>query len=178
MEKILRDQMENPCFPVPFDTFTKNFTWHNVVPGEKFMIDDVEICSCPMSHPGGSYSFSFTHNGKKVVYATDVELKIDDYVVTDASRAVFKDADLIILDAQYTVEEAFRKEGWGHSSFCYAIDFAAFWNIKKLYLFHHEPTYDDKKLHSIIQSARWYAQYIEHTNVEIYIAKESKEIEL
>ena len=89
---------------------------------------------------------------------------------------VFKDADCIVLDSQYTVEEASRKQNWGHSAFCYAVDFAIHWGIKKLYLFHHEPTYDDKKLNSILQAARWYAQYIEHSDVEIYLAKESQEI--
>ena len=177
-KELLQKQMTNPYFPVPFEAFTKNFNFHQITPGKAFMIDDVEVNSCLMSHPGNSYSYSFKHNGKKVVYATDVELKIKDYVVTPESESVFKDADCIILDSQYTVEEAFRKENWGHSSFCYAIDFAVFWKIKKLYLFHHEPTYDDKKLNSILQAARWYAQYIEHSEVEIYLAKESKEIEL
>ena len=43
---------------------------------------------------------------------------------------------------------------------------------------HHEPTYDDKKLHSILQAARWYAQYINHSEIEIYLAKEDMEINI
>ena len=171
-------QMECPYFPVPFESFTKNFTFHQLTPGETYYIGGVEVRTCFMSHPGGSYSYSFKYKGKKVVYATDVELKISDYVITPESRAVFEGADCIILDAQYTAEEAFRKENWGHSSFCYAIDFAAFWKIGKLYMFHHEPTYDDRKLNSILQAARWYANYINRAKVEIHLAKESSEIEL
>ena len=177
-KEYLEKQMINPYFPVSFDSFTKNINFHQIEPGKSYMINDVEIAACPMSHPGGSFSYSFTQNGKKFVYATDVELKIKDYAATPESEIVFKDADCIVLDSQYTVEEAFRKEDWGHSSFCYAIDFAVFWNIKKVYLFHHEPTYDDKKLNAILRAARWYAQYIEHSNVEIYLAKESKEIDV
>ena len=89
-----------------------------------------------------------------------------------------KDAAAVILDSQYTVEEAFAKVNWGHSAFCYAIDFAVHWNIKNIYLFHHEPTYDDKKLNSILQAARWYAQYINHAEIEIYLAKEDMEVEI
>ena len=87
-------------------------------------------------------------------------------------------ADVIVIDSQYTVEEVYRKENWGHSAFCYAIDFAVYWNIKKVYLFHHEPAYDDKKLNSILQAARWYAQYINHSDIKIELAKEDMEFEL
>ena len=83
-----------------------------------------------------------------------------------------------MIDSQYTVEEVYRKENWGHSAFCYAIDFAVYWNIKKVYLFHHEPAYDDKKLNSILQAARWYAQYINHSDIKIELAKEDMEFEL
>ena len=61
----------------------------------------------------------------------------------------FQDADAIILDAQYTLGEAFEKYDWGHSSYSMAVDFAIEFGIKDLYLFHHEPLYDDKKMSSI-----------------------------
>ena len=67
---------------------------------------------------------NFEYNGKKFVYATDVELKSTDYQNADYGEGVFRNADMIVIDSQYTVEEVYRKENWGHSSFCYAIDFA------------------------------------------------------
>jgi len=138
----------------------------------------VKVSVCEMNHPGKSFSYSFTYEGKKVIYATDVELKANDYFDNPAAQTVFKDADVLILDSQYTVEEAYRKENWGHSAFCYAVDFAVHWNIKHLYLYHHEPTYDDKKLNSILQAARWYAEYTEHSNIKIDLAKEGLELDL
>ena len=123
-------------------------------------------------------NISFEVDGKKFVYATDVELKATDYQKSTDGEKVFKNADVIVIDSQYTVEEAYRKENWGHSAFCYVIDFAVHYNIKKIYLFHHEPMYDDKKLNSILQAAKWYAQYINHSDVEIEIAKEELEIEI
>jgi len=177
-QAFLREQMNQPYYPVPFDTLTKNFNFHTITSGEAFYINSVKVNSCTMFHPGNSQAYSFEYKGKKFVYATDVELKAKDFYNTAAGEAVFKNADCIILDSQYTVEEAYRKENWGHSAFCYAIDFAVHWGIKKVYLFHHEPTYDDKKLNSILQAARWYAQYTEHSEIEIYIAKEGLEITL
>ncbi|MCQ2573307.1 MAG: MBL fold metallo-hydrolase [Treponema sp.] len=177
-KQLLEKQMSKPYYPVTFDSFTKNFNFHTIQRGETFTIGDIQVDFCKMSHPGNSYSYAFSKNGKKVVYATDVELKSQDFDRNEQSEKVFKDADAIILDSQYTVEEAYKKVNWGHSAFCYAIDFAVHWNIKELYLFHHEPTYDDKKLSSILQAARWYAQYINHSDIKIYLAKESKSFTL
>lgn len=175
-ERILKRQMYRPYFPVPFEAFTKNFHFHQVKMGEVFNVGNFEVCACKMSHPGKSYSYAFKQKGRHFVYATDVELSQKDFLRTPAHVAVFENADAIVLDSQYTVAEAYQKENWGHSAFCYAIDFAIHWNIKNIYLFHHEPTYDDKKLNSILKAARWYAQYVEHTDLSIHLAKEGREI--
>lgn len=178
-EAYFWDQMKEPYSPpsVP-KTIARNIEFKKVSAGEEINIDGIKINSWKMRHPGDSYAFSFDVDGKKFVYATDVELKSTDYRGDFAGEAVFRNADVIAIDSQYTVEEVYRKENWGHSAFCYAIDFAVYWNIKKVYLFHHEPAYDDKKLNSILQAARWYAQYINHSEIEIYLARESQEIVL
>lgn len=177
-KELLAHQMDQPYYPVQFDALTRNINFTELTPGTSLSLGKTTINCCEMSHPGKSYSYSIQEGDKKVVYATDVELKFKDYETRPESEKVFRNADVIILDSQYTVEEAYRKENWGHSAFCYAIDFAVYWNIKKIFLFHHEPTYDDKKLNSILQAARWYAQYINHSEVEIYLAKEDMEVEV
>ncbi len=178
-EKYFWDQMQEPYCPASIPkTIAKNMTFHRIYQDEEFKVDGLTINSHKMRHPGDSYAYSFEADGKKFVYATDMELKSTDYTDSTEGEAVFKNADVIVIDSQYTVEEVYRKENWGHSSFCYAIDFAIYWNIKKVYLFHHEPAYDDKKLNSILQAARWYAQYIDHSDIEIYLAKESLEVEI
>ena len=47
-----------------------------------------------------------------------------------------------------------------------------------MYLFHHEPLYDDKKLYSILESARWYASHTIHSDVNVNLAVEGEEVEL
>lgn len=178
-EKWFRNQMIEPYSPPSVGkSITKNLIFTKVEDDKEFFVDDIKVNSHKMRHPGDSHSFSFEIDGKKFVYATDVELKATDYQKSTDGEKVFKNADIIVIDSQYTVEEAYRKENWGHSAFCYVIDFAVHYNIKKIYLFHHEPMYDDKKLNSILQAAKWYAQYINHSDVEIEIAKEELEIEI
>ena len=38
--------------------------------------------------------------------------------------------------------------------------------------------YDDKKLNSILLSAKWYAEYIIHSDLEIHLAMENYEFEI
>lgn len=177
-QRVLAKQMECPFFPVSWDAFTKNITFHRIRKGVPFSVDGVSVVCCKMSHPGNSYSYAFVENGKKFVYATDVELTNESFQFSADLKAVFEDADTLVFDSQYTVAEATVKEKWGHSAFCSAIDFAVSWHVKKLYLFHHEPVYDDKKLDSILQSARWYINYIAREKIQVFLATEGLVIEL
>lgn len=172
-KQILSRQMDLPYFPVQFDTgFFADISFQLVTPGVPFQIGAFTVVAKKMSHPGNSYAYSFVEGDKKVIYATDVELSSKDFEDSPMNFSYFTDANAIILDTQYTVEEALYKANWGHSAFSLAVDFATKWNIKKMYLFHHEPTYDDKKLNSILQSAQWYAQYIAKTDMELHLAQE------
>ena len=179
-ERILREQSREPYFPKSgcWNSVKKQFIFHLIQQDEPFEINGIKITAHKMKHPGNSYSYSLIEDGKKFIYATDVELQPSDFDKKENLTNFFQDADILILDSQYTVEEAIQKENWGHSAYCYAVDFARNWNIKSLYLFHHEPTYDDKKIYSILQSARWYANYTAHSNTKVYLAVENQEIEL
>lgn len=178
MEDFLSGQMKNPYYPVDFGAVAKRFSFHKIEEKQELKIDDMLLSCIKMSHPGGSCSYSVSENGKKFVYATDVELKESDFIKSPERSAVFGNADALVFDSQYTVEESLRKTNWGHSAFCSAIDFAAAWNVKKLFLFHHEPTYDDRKLYKILDSARWYAKYAADGNVEVNLAVEGQKIEI
>ena len=178
MKEYFATQMSSPFYPVDFSAIEKHFNFHVIEVGKPLKIGSATINCIKMSHPGDSYSYSVIEDGRKFVYATDIELGSKDFVYTDERKIVFEDADIMLIDSQYTVEEALRKVNWGHSAFCYAIDFAAAWKIKKMYMFHHEPTYDDRKLNTILESANWYANYISSDSLNIDIAREGDLIEL
>lgn len=165
-------------FPVLWKDFSHNFKFHTIDTSENYFIDGLNIRCCKMSHPGDSYAYSFVEDNKKVVYATDVELLDLESLNKNEIEAVFKNADVVVLDTQYTMEELYEKENWGHSAFCYAIDFAVSMNIKSVYLFHHEPTYDDKKINSILDAAKWYSSYISKNSVQFELAVEGLDVEI
>ena len=155
-----------------------HFTFHLVHNGETFFVDDIKVSVKKMGHPGNSYSYSFEEDGKKFIYATDVELVEKDFDRTVEENFFFENADVLVLDSQYNADELSRKKGWGHNIFSRAVDFANTWHAKKLYLFHHEPTYNDQKIYTILQAARWYKDSCENQGMEIYLAVEGQEVEL
>jgi len=176
--ELLDMQMQEAFFPVGLSAFTKDMHFHTLSEDETFSIGSVEVQCKKMFHPGDSYSLSFSQNNKSFIYATDVEILHRDFEKNGATEKFFKDASLVLIDAQYTGAEAIEKENWGHSSFCNAIDFASFANVKKILLFHHDPIYTDKKLYAILDSAHWYRDYTGNHDLEIELAVEGMEFSI
>jgi phosphoribosyl 1,2-cyclic phosphodiesterase len=176
MEAYLSGIMTEPYFPVRMDVMRSQKNFHTIE--GSLSIGPVSISYKKLRHPGGSYAYLLTHNGKRFIYATDVELSNDDFLIDGENSSFFKDADLIVLDAQYTLDEAIEKYNWGHSAFSMSVEFAVKWGIKHLVLFHHDPTYDDEKLYGILQSAQWYLQSVGAQDTKVTLAVEGLEITL
>ncbi len=178
-ERILSKQNDLPYFPenARWLKVKDRFRFHTLKNGDVINIEGVNITMRKMRHPGCSYSYVFEEDGKKFIYATDNELLDVDMNTADPRNNIFKDAEVLILDSQYNIDDAEAKKNWGHNVFYRAVDFSTGFNIKKLYLFHHEPTYSDQKIYSMLQAARWYAESIENTTLEINIAVEGQEVE-
>jgi len=138
----------------------------------------VKISYRAMNHPGGCFSYALEEDGVKVIYSTDTELREEDFRRTRENSAYFQDADILVLDTQYTLGEAIEKYNWGHSSFSLASDFAATWGIKRLVLFHHDPLYSDLKIESMFKNASWYIDHLESRGIEVFLAREGLEVEV
>ncbi|RKX73688.1 MAG: MBL fold metallo-hydrolase [Spirochaetes bacterium] len=175
--ELLKGQMQPPYFPVSMDVMNADINYH-VLKVEPLILGSAEIRWREMKHPGKSYAYQLTEFGNKTIFSTDTELTEKDFHRNDENRLFFEDADLLIMDSQYTLGEAIEKYDWGHSSYSIAVDFAVEWNIKKLVLFHHDPFYDDKKMFNILKSSQWYLKHLEKKDLEIYLAIEDMELEV
>ena len=69
-------------------------------------------------------------------------------------REYARDADVLIMDAQYTPEEYSSKRGWGHSTWLEATNVARDSGVKQLVLFHHDPGHSDAFLDDVVRQAR------------------------
>ena len=176
LEKVLAGQMVSPYFPVNMKAMGAKKNFHLME--KPISIGGRKIHCKKMKHPGDSYAYCVSENGKRFIYATDTELAAPDFMKTDENSAFFQNADLIVIDCQYTLGEAIDKYDWGHSAFSMAVDFAASWGIKRMVMFHHDPAYADHKLYTILQSARWYLERVNNKGIEVILATEGLEINI
>ncbi|MBN1697818.1 MAG: MBL fold metallo-hydrolase [Spirochaetales bacterium] len=174
-EKYLRDQMRFPYFPVGMDILPADIHFIELN-GTKLTIDNTEIAWKRMKHPGGSFAYKVVHKGKSAIVATDSEITEKEFLRDEENTVFFKDAHVLILDSQYTLEESIDKIDWGHSSYSIDVDLASVWGVKNLVLFHHEPLYNDKKIIGIERLSKWYLNHLKNKYLSIMVAVEGKEI--
>lgn len=115
----------------------------------------ITTCKSPAHPLNGVMLYRVHFRNKSVVYATDIEQQEGGYAeVIEFARG----ADLLIHDAQYLREEYSGhikpRKGWGHSTIDMAAGVAAKAQIKRLVLFHHEPTHDDRTMKKIEKEAK------------------------
>ena len=176
LEHVIKGQMNPPYFPVTFDIMGSKKYYQRLT--DSIEINNIKINYRKMNHPGDSYSYRLDDGKKIFIFSTDTELSAEDFAQTEENIKYFKGADLLVIDSQYTLGEAIEKFNWGHSAFSMAVDFGANWGIKHIVLFHHDPGYDDRKLHNILQSAKWYMERMNVKGIQLSIATEGMEIAL
>jgi phosphoribosyl 1,2-cyclic phosphodiesterase len=143
LKSIFSTQMRFEYFPVDLKKLSACIRFWE--PEQESSVTEwgAKVTACPLNHPGHAYGYRFEYGGKTLVYCTDVEhgQGIDPRVVVLAQQA-----DLLIHDAQYTPQELPLHKGWGHSSWLQAIAVAKQANVKRLALFHHDPSHNDNFL--------------------------------
>ena len=181
MEKILANFMTVPYHPVGWDSFAAAVDFRILGRNESLTLGGATIEWIHRNHPNGSFSYKVSEGSRSFIYSSDTELTEKDFRRTAKNISYFHKADVIVLDAQYTLGEAIEKYNWGHSSYSLAVEFVREFSIKKLYLFHHEPLNLDADLEKILQSAQSFDDSLNHRNkyeLEIDLAREGIEFEL
>ena len=170
MEQRLKRQQSPEYFPTPL---AAAFDFIQIDEHQPICIDDVILYALPFNHPGSSYGYRIVHDAKSVVYATDAEYQELAPEFLKPFTGFFKDAELLIFDAQYTMLENVEKENWGHSNVFIGIDMAVQAGVKRLAFTHHDPNYNDQKLWSILLKAKEYLRINQpESALELFLAHE------
>jgi phosphoribosyl 1,2-cyclic phosphodiesterase len=180
LHERLSYQQDERFFPKKFDEMEATKTFTVVEPGKVLTLEKgFTVESFRMKHPGGCLAYKFTSGDKRFIFATDAEFTYE-YLnsFTPEQHAFFQNADLLLIDSQYTLDEAFKKFDWGHTSYTMAVNCATKWNVKKLVLTHHEPAYYDEKLLHIHTDAKEHLKAMELSSPEIFMAREGSVFDL
>ena len=156
-ERLTR-YLSPPLFPVRLRDLPCDLSLHEV-PMEPFAIGGLTIRGDFVCHPGPTLGYRLQENGTSLSYLPDHEPALGDGRVPDDPRWISgfelaRDADLLIHDTQYTDAEYADHIGWGHSAVSHTIAFAAATHIKRLVVFHHDPSHNDATLDRIVEEAR------------------------
>jgi len=151
LEDAIRGQNHEPCFPVEFGALAAKIEFIALEPGRTYEIAGARVTGTPQLHGNDSYGYRVEKGGKVVVYTTDSEHKPEDRDEMNRTANFFRDADLVIFDAMYSLADSISvKEDWGHSSNVMGVELCQMAGAKKLCLFHHEPVYDDERIDTIL----------------------------
>lgn len=179
LEIVLHDQQRPINFPVQVSHMQASLNFVSLQVGHPLQIGSTRINTIENLHPGRAYSFRFEDEHSSFVQASDAEYKDLNDASVQPYIEFFEGADALIFDAQYTLKESWEKADWGHSSAMIGVDLARAAGVKRLILFHHDPTYSDLMLQDIQSTAVAYqAQDKTRPTCEILVGSEGLTLDL
>jgi len=175
--RVLKAQMVPNVFPAKFADLGADIRFHQIEEEQEVVLGNLKINSIELQHPNKAYSYRIDSPDHSIVLASDGEYKRLDRPFIKRYIDFYREADILIFDAQYSVREAIIKEDWGHSSGLIGADIAKAARVKRLLLFHHDPTSTDVEIMRALKETR---EYLAHNNkgilIEVDVATEGMEI--
>ncbi|MEO6786664.1 MAG: MBL fold metallo-hydrolase [Chthoniobacteraceae bacterium] len=153
LQKAFARQMYPAYFPVGLSQMRANIAFEELA-GDAFQIGSIRVSTCRANHPGNCGGYRLDTGAGSICYIPDHEADGSHAPKCAAVAQLIHEADLVILDSQYTAEEYRGHEGWGHSSMEDAVRTACDARAKCLHLFHHDPSHSYGFLDQMLQEAR------------------------
>ena len=163
LERALRNQMQPLHFPVALEQMAGlaglgSVSSHHTYLGQ-FLLDKKML-----NHPGGCAGLRVAVRDASIAYLPDHEPyrryspKGENSVQSEARRQALLrflgGVDLLILDTQYTEAEYLKHIGWGHGCLSDSVALAVEAGVRKLLLFHHDPSHGDDEIDRMVEEAR------------------------
>lgn len=190
LEEILDRQMEYTYFPVRVAELQAKITYHELKE-EELYIAGYKVRSKYLNHPVLCLGYRFEKDGRSMVYCTDHEpyynFLDDDEAEEEMNQIVeeqnsklldfVNEANLLVVDSQYTKEEYASHKGWGHSSTTHSMELALNGKVKRFVLFHHDPDRSDDDEKKIVESLQ---HHIKESSslTEVFGAKEGMIVDI
>jgi ribonuclease BN (tRNA processing enzyme) len=158
LKERIRKSFSPPLFPIDLQDTPAKVTFHDV-PNAPWRIGEALLTATLVVHPGPTVGFRIDADGASVAYLPDHEPALaggfDDRTRDWISGgSIAEDVDLLLHDAQYFEDEYDARVGWGHSSVSSAVAYADALGVKRLVLFHHDPTHSDDTMQKLEAEAR------------------------
>jgi CheY-like chemotaxis protein len=194
LANVLSAQMESPYFPVALGELPGNIEIEELR-DMSFKIGSVRVEAFFANHPGTCVGYRiFTDDGSVAFFPDNephyqhrragVESSFSNRVSLEFARTeddkmaeFLHGADVLVMDSQYDHDEYPQHVGWGHGCVDDVVALAIRAQVKKLFLFHHDPDHDDAKINQMVERARQIAAKAGST-LQVEGAREGLVVEL
>jgi phosphoribosyl 1,2-cyclic phosphodiesterase len=192
IKTVLARQMEYAYFPVKESELKAQMRYVDLREHQEIQIGSLRIRNQMLTHPVLNYGYRIECNGKSLVFTGDYEWPYNIYepedpeypdveaiITEERARTLgfFQDADVLIIDTAYTLEEYPKRKGWGHGVFDASIQAGIQAKVKRLYLTHHEPTRSDDALEQAFATAMARNPH-DPTRIQIELAREGEMLDI
>jgi ribonuclease BN (tRNA processing enzyme) len=175
VQQVMASTIRPPLFPIGIDQFAGTLVCHDTGDAE-FEIGGYSVVSRLVPHVGPTLGYRVTWGGVAVAYISDHQQPYDgSHSAAPGVWDLIRDADLLIHDSQYTLDEFPGKATWGHCTVDYAAWLASEAGVRTLALFHHDPTRCDAAVEALLDRAR---SLCAPHGVEVVAAREGMSISL
>ena len=143
---LLARLMAPPVFPITPEGLKGRWSFHALAAGTR-EIQGFEVAAFEVAHKGGrTFGFRVSAGGRSFAYLPD---HIIGDGVDETVRALLRDVDVLLHDAQFVESERAFADAYGHSTVQDAVGLARECGARRLVLFHHGPARTDHALDSI-----------------------------
>lgn len=168
LEQIFSAQMDYSYYPVKLEDTGAKVNFSELKEGS-FIVNGFKVSTCYLNHPVLCIGYRievddrvfctvYDHEPYQNIFARNGV--IDSEEAKEAQAAVdemnmkvvnhIKGADMVVYDAQYhNAEEYNSHRGWGHSTVQDAVSYSIQAGVKRVCLFHHDPTRSDEELDAL-----------------------------
>jgi phosphoribosyl 1,2-cyclic phosphodiesterase len=179
----LAGQMESPYFPIALQQMPGNVVIEELQSFD-FNIGPIRAAATTVNHPGIAVGYKLTTSAGTLAYLPDNEPFHETQHGYNHERVdlqnrklieFIRDVDVLIIDSQYDCDEYNSHIGWGHGCLDEVVRLAMLAQVKRLYLFHHDPGHDDARIDAMLAHARKMA---EGSAVQVFAATEGETVTL
>jgi phosphoribosyl 1,2-cyclic phosphodiesterase len=193
LQNTLSSQMESPYFPISMQEMPGHIAIRELHE-MNFKVNQVPVRAKFLNHPGVCTGYRLSTPGGSISYLPDIELyrRLRDrwdtemnFMPNEARTSsppedhdlieFIRDSDVLIMDSQYDAAEYEKHIGWGHSCVEDSVAFALQADVKRLFLFHHDPDHTDEQISRMVARARQMAVRC-HSNLVVEGAREGYEL--
>ena len=159
LEEMIRGKFRKPYFPVPFDALSADIRFHQLEPRKALKVGEISLTPYRLDHPDPCWGYRVEAGSKAYSHCVDTEGTRSTAEELGPDLPLYRDADLMYFDAQYTLPELADKANWGHSASQIGLDIAFRENIKRVLFAHHDPGATTSQIQQLERQTQAYCDW-------------------